>query len=707
MEEPEKQAQPPLLTALIDHDTATCEVDFLSAYELPGNSELVSLALEASPWAPHAFDSTEAKSQDKLDIISPSLLTKSPLSYRNTTGPKFDLDLDPAFGHLTAFDGATFWNSGLGSGDTKTETTGIHSGTVNSCVLDSTAATFCTSWLDLYPERYPSSTEIDALSKLTHQHSELIQQWLACKLRSGLTSSRDSGIGSSKASAASCAGATKQDLPGNVSNRAEISAFPNTAEARIFDATLTGLASVADFCDVEKHVAFDSAPSSPPVDGFSRLVVPISTSWTKTPTVSESLLHAAWTSRARISCHPTPSSTRLQRNPGKPLQCTRACGYSTAAKKDWKRHEENAFPRHGWVCTVPAAVKVNGVLYCSYCPPDHKTVDPTVEHMKSAHGMTFQSSYDMENDVCNQICHRKEHMENHFKKIHPGLHPDAWIEIGAFKVKHSEFPRHCGFCSTTFESWNERINHIHDHFERDGVDMQQWWERPHSDHRQQGKRPRRDEDPDDNGDDGDGSNGDDDDDDYKGSGNAEKCSGAHCHEPKRQKQADRYTKKHDTPGCELYDQGSNSEEDRSLPLKRVFDWLDDIPELDTVNEAYVDATTMAHPPRTGHGDTQYWECLLDYRRKTKLKVSSSTIASFLKDDDDHRSPVHVGLIGIVCKSISPGHVRHCIGTAVKRRAAWLDNRQQGQRGNHRLRSGLDASELCLLLKEPVSKTSHI
>jgi hypothetical protein len=70
--------------------------------------------------------------------------------------------------------------------------------------------------------------------------------------------------------------------------------------------------------------------------------------------------------------------------------------------------------------------------------------------------------------------YRYQHFAQHFKKIHPGLDPDIFRDQCHFKVENSQFPRNCGFCSATFTNWRNRIDHISEHFESNGVDMRSW-----------------------------------------------------------------------------------------------------------------------------------------------------------------------------------------------------------------------------------------
>jgi serine/threonine protein kinase len=155
-------------------------------------------------------------------------------------------------------------------------------------------------------------------------------------------------------------------------------------------------------------------------------------------------------------CTPTDDLELLGRDPKKMYQCTRKCGKRYGRKNDWKRNEEEGYPCKSWVCSL--------------CTTEG------VENVKP--------------------CYRKYHFAQHFRNIHPGMNPEDYDETSVV-ISETEFPRKCGFCRHRFESRQERIDHIADHFKQ-GKCMLDW----------------RDDDTDSSGSDG----GDDDDDRPSGDG---------------------------------------------------------------------------------------------------------------------------------------------------------------------------------------------
>lgn len=69
-------------------------------------------------------------------------------------------------------------------------------------------------------------------------------------------------------------------------------------------------------------------------------------------------------------------------------------------------------------------------------------------------------------------CFRKYHFAQHFRNIHPGLNADDYEETSVV-CSETEFPRKCGFCKHHFESRQERIDHIAEHFKQ-GKCMLDW-----------------------------------------------------------------------------------------------------------------------------------------------------------------------------------------------------------------------------------------
>jgi serine/threonine protein kinase len=132
-------------------------------------------------------------------------------------------------------------------------------------------------------------------------------------------------------------------------------------------------------------------------------------------------------------CTPTDDRDLLARDPNKIYQCTRKCGKRYGRKCDWKRNEEEGYPCKSWVCSL--------------------CVSDGVENVRP--------------------CFRKYHFKQHFKNIHPDIKNSDEYEQASVVCSETEFPRNCGFCKHKFDSRQDRIDHIADHFKQ-GKCMLDW-----------------------------------------------------------------------------------------------------------------------------------------------------------------------------------------------------------------------------------------
>ncbi|KAF1349513.1 hypothetical protein EJ07DRAFT_39178, partial [Lizonia empirigonia] len=131
-------------------------------------------------------------------------------------------------------------------------------------------------------------------------------------------------------------------------------------------------------------------------------------------------------------CTPTDDRELLARDPNKIYQCTRKCGKRYGRKCDWKRNEEEGYPCKSWVCSLCTSEGVENV----------------------------------------RPCFRKYHFVQHFRNIHPDVNSDDH-EASSIVCSETEFPRNCGFCKHRFDSRQDRIDHIADHFKQ-GKCMLDW-----------------------------------------------------------------------------------------------------------------------------------------------------------------------------------------------------------------------------------------
>ncbi|CAI6014456.1 unnamed protein product [Clonostachys chloroleuca] len=155
--------------------------------------------------------------------------------------------------------------------------------------------------------------------------------------------------------------------------------------------------------------------------------------------------------------------SKKEQNPtaAKKFLCTFCCD-SFKHKGSWSRHEVS---RHldlgGWKCTPFGPLTVStadGTLACSYCGLGN----PTVAHLK-----------EHENPECNRkrVFHRKDNLTYHLKRTHKAKPTPPWTRT--WVVELPKITSRCGFCGVRLESWDEREEHLGEHFSQ-GKTMRDW-----------------------------------------------------------------------------------------------------------------------------------------------------------------------------------------------------------------------------------------
>jgi serine/threonine protein kinase len=152
----------------------------------------------------------------------------------------------------------------------------------------------------------------------------------------------------------------------------------------------------------------------------------------------------------------------LSRNhdPNKKWQCTRGCGSVFTEKKNWKRHEEIKYPPKGFICLI-GYLRENGA--CGFCGGQDPDGTHIREHIESHHSLAAPL---VPADACGKIFGRGDHLGAHLKsKLHT-LPQQFEFEKKTWSFIQTRFPTRCGFknCSKQFGTWDDRINHISDHF---------------------------------------------------------------------------------------------------------------------------------------------------------------------------------------------------------------------------------------------------
>jgi hypothetical protein len=147
------------------------------------------------------------------------------------------------------------------------------------------------------------------------------------------------------------------------------------------------------------------------------------------------------------------------------------CHIELKSPYDWKRHEESVhFTPWQWICCKDQETfRKDQCLFCQ-----DQCVD--VEHMRKHRFFHCSSKPD-----CDRLYSRKDQLWEHIRRYHhthkntenPGISKtlDLWKRPNPQLDHRALF---CGFCGRTFQTWDQRAQHVINHF-KDGLDLSAWW----------------------------------------------------------------------------------------------------------------------------------------------------------------------------------------------------------------------------------------
>ncbi|PLB44244.1 hypothetical protein P170DRAFT_513460 [Aspergillus steynii IBT 23096] len=159
------------------------------------------------------------------------------------------------------------------------------------------------------------------------------------------------------------------------------------------------------------------------------------------------------------------SSSRLDKpitHEHRPYQCTFCCD-SFRSKYDWVRHEKALhISVDRWRCAPEGGiVETDGVNVCVFCDAP----DASDTHLETHNYLRCR---DKPPEL--RVFSRKDHLRQHLRLMHdvqkcPFL--DRWRD------STPEIHSRCGFCNSDFKTWEERVDHVAEHFKK-RADMSQW-----------------------------------------------------------------------------------------------------------------------------------------------------------------------------------------------------------------------------------------
>ena len=335
-------------------------------------------------------------------------------------------------------------------------------------------------WLEDHAAHpYPSEEEKEALKNLTGLRGTQISNWLANARRRGKFRSS----GTSSPAIQDPAGAVdipqitsmswdsmnplerwKHSPPEN--EPASVSAIANamaSTEYRHGDGTSS---------EEEIHRNHDSSDGS----SFSLFKAPSSTSFSTAVSSgsigsfeSSAFSHGSHNSLSSLG-NLTKKDSRRRRRPlprapqdsqdrqKRPFKCT-FCADSFKNKYDWTRHEKSLhISLEKWICAPLGPTSISNSTdskQCVYC--GH--VDPSKDHIEAHnHGECEKKGLPA------RTFYRKDHLRQHVRLVHGCKMIE---QMDSWKLTIDLIRSRCGFCSAWFDRWQERVNHLAEHFKEE------------------------------------------------------------------------------------------------------------------------------------------------------------------------------------------------------------------------------------------------
>ncbi|KAK1589845.1 homeobox and C2H2 transcription factor [Colletotrichum navitas] len=168
--------------------------------------------------------------------------------------------------------------------------------------------------------------------------------------------------------------------------------------------------------------------------------------------------------RRAVAKRPESKGTGTLWQTSNTYQCT-FCTETFKTKHNWQRHEKSLhLSLERWECapTGPAVPDASGCLVCVFCGESN----PDKEHLEKHN---YQACRDRLQE--DRTFYRKDHLQQHLKLVHDARFL-RW-PMGEWKYESEVIRSRCGFCGWSITTWNDRIDHLAEHF-KDGKTMADW-----------------------------------------------------------------------------------------------------------------------------------------------------------------------------------------------------------------------------------------
>lgn len=146
----------------------------------------------------------------------------------------------------------------------------------------------------------------------------------------------------------------------------------------------------------------------------------------------------------------------------RPYQCTFCCDYFRN-RYDWVRHEKTLhISVDRWCCSPNGGIiQINGVNVCAFCHTRNADNDHLETH-------NYLQCRDRPPEL--RVFSRKDHLRQHLRLVH---NVEYHASLDNWRASTPAIRSRCGFCTSNFETWEERVDHVAEHFKK-GADITQW-----------------------------------------------------------------------------------------------------------------------------------------------------------------------------------------------------------------------------------------
>ncbi|KAE8165036.1 hypothetical protein BDV40DRAFT_88341 [Aspergillus tamarii] len=145
--------------------------------------------------------------------------------------------------------------------------------------------------------------------------------------------------------------------------------------------------------------------------------------------------------------------------------CCTFCCDKFRSRYDWARHEKSLHLNlEAWYCAPHGTTifsKMTGRKHCAFC----NALDPNAAHLDQHNHNICHGDSDKRRSF-----RRKDHLVQHLRLVH---NVDTLPLIDDWKISRSAIPSRCGFCDHSMDTWEERVDHLAEHF-RKSTTMKDW-----------------------------------------------------------------------------------------------------------------------------------------------------------------------------------------------------------------------------------------